>query len=137
MTQVALEGLGPSHEVLNAGPAEDYEESRPGRLSGIARQFAALRALPNLITWIGVGLVTIGVVLLIVAWGRTAGLTNVALQMPYLVSAGFTGVALVLIGLTVINIDAKRSDSAARTAQLAELRGLLAELRTAVEEDEQ
>ena len=138
MTQVVLEGpfeeLSP--EVLPSGPA-DAEESRRGRLSGLSRQFAALRALPNLVTWIGVGLVTVGVVLLVVAWGRTAGLTNVGLQVPYLVSAGFTGVALVLVGLTVINIDAKRRDAAVRNAQLAELRGLLSELRTVVEEDEQ
>jgi hypothetical protein len=136
MTQVALEGLGTGPELIQAGPMDD-EDSRPSRLSGIARQFAAFRALPNLATWFGVGLITVGLVLLFVAWGRTAGLTNVGLQIPYLVSAGFTGVALVLIGLTVVNIDAKRTDAAARTAQLVELRGLLAELRTAVEEDEQ
>jgi hypothetical protein len=136
MTQVALEGLGTGPELIQAGPMDD-EDSRPSRLSGIARQFAAFRALPTLATSFGVGLITVGLVLLFVAWGRTAGLTNVGLQIPYLVSAGFTGVALVLIGLTVVNIDAKRTDAAARTAQLVELRGLLAELRTAVEEDEQ
>ena len=102
----------------------------------MARQVSAVRAIPHLATWVGIGLSSIGFVLLIVAWGRTAGLLNVALQVPYLVSAGFTGVALVLVGLTVVNIDAKRSDAAERTRQLTELRGLLAELRTTVEEDE-
>ena len=130
MTQTAL-------DVLQTGPVT-AEESQ-GRLSGLTRQVSALRALPHLMTWVGIGLSSIGLVLLVVAWGRTAGLTSVALQIPYLVSAGFTGVALVLVGLTVVNIDAKRSDSAERSRQLAELRGLLAELRSVVEtvEDDQ
>jgi hypothetical protein len=136
MTQVVLEGVGAGPEVLQTGPV-DVEESGPGRLSGISRQLSALRATPNLVTWIGIGLVTAGLVLLVIAWGRTAGLTNVGLQVPYLVSAGFTGIALVLVGLTVVNIDAKRRDAVARTAQLSELRGLLSELRAAVEEDDQ
>ena len=132
MTQAALDGL----DVLHTGPVTAEESSAPGRLSGISRQLAAVRAIPRLGTWIGIGLSTVGLVLLVVAWGRTAGLTLVALQIPYLVSAGFTGVALVLVGLTVVNIDAKRSDAAERTRQLAELRGLLAELRSSVEEEQ-
>ena len=132
MTQVALEGL----DMLQTGPVTSEESTAPGRLSGVGRQLAALRAIPRLGTWIGVGLATVGLILLFVAWGRTAGLTNVGLQIPYLVSAGFTGVALVMVGLTVVNIDAKRSDSAERSRQLAELRGLLAELRTTVEEEQ-
>jgi hypothetical protein len=129
MTQVVL-------EVLHTGPVSVEESAAPRRWSGVGRRVAALRAVPHLLTWVGVGLAAAGVVLLIVAWGKTAGLTNVALQVPYLVSAGFTGIALVLVGLTVVNIDAKRSDAAQRTAQLGELRGLLAELRRTVEEED-
>lgn len=132
MTQVTLEGFG--GEALHPAPVE--ESHAPGRLTGVGRRLSTVRAIPHLVTWIGVGLTTIGLILLVVAWGKVAGLTNVGLQMPYLVSAGFTGIALVLVGLTVVNIDAKRADAAARTAQLGELRGLLAELRTAVEEEE-
>jgi len=132
MTQVTLESFG---EVLAPAPIEIDEPSAPGRLTGLSRRLSAIRAIPHLVTWIGVGVTTVGMILLVVAWGKVAGLTNVGLQMPYLVSAGFTGVALVLVGLTIVNIDAKRADGAARTAQLGELRGLLAELRNAVEED--
>lgn len=134
MTQVTLEGFGGE---LHPAPIEVEESHAPGRLTGVGRRLSALRATPHLVTWIGVGVTTIGLILLVVAWGKVAGLTNVGLQMPYLVSAGFTGVALVLVGLTIVNIDAKRADAAARTAQLVELRGLLTELRTAVEEDDQ
>jgi len=133
MTQVALEGL----DVLQTGgvTAEESAVSAPGRLRGVARRVAAVRAIPHIVTWVGIGVASIGLVLLVIAWGRTAGLLNVALQIPYLVSAGFTGVALVLVGLTLVNIDAKRSDAVDRTRQLGELRGLLAELRTTVEEE--
>jgi hypothetical protein len=128
MTHVAL-------DVLHTGPVTSQESSAPGRLSAITRRVSALRATPHLMTWTGIAVSTAGLVLLVVAWGRTAGLTNVALQVPYLISAGFTGVALVIVGLTVVNIDAKRTDSAERTRQLTELRGLLAELRATVEEE--
>lgn len=134
MTQVTLESFG---EVLQPGPIEVDEPAVPGRLTGLGRRISAFRAIPHLVTWIGLGVTTIGLILLVVAWGKVAGLTNVGLQMPYLVSAGFTGVALVLVGLTIVNIDAKRADGAARNAQLSELRGLLAELRSAVTEDDQ
>jgi hypothetical protein len=129
MTQVALEGL----DVLQTGPVE---ASAPGRLSGIGRRFAAVRAVPRLGTWIGIAVSVAGLVLLVVAWKKTAGLTNVGLQIPYLVSAGFTGIALVIVGLTVVNIDAKVADAAERTRQLSELRALLAELRTTVEDEQ-
>ena len=135
MTQVALEGLG-TPEVLQTGPVETEESLAPGRLTGLARRVSALRAVPHLATWFGIAVAAAGLVLLVVAWGRTAGLTNVGLQIPYLVSAGFTGVALVIVGLTIVNVDVKRADAQQRTAQLAELRGLLAELRATVEEDE-
>ena len=140
MTQITFQGT----DVLQTGgvtqdePLAVPEESGAvhGRLSVVTRQVSALRAVPNIGTWTGVAVSTIGLVLLVVAWGKTAGLTNVALQIPYLVSAGFTGIGLVLVGLTIVNVAAKRQDSLERTAQLSELRGLLHELRRTVEGDE-
>ena len=63
-----------------------------------------------------------------------AALLNVALQLPYIVSGGFTGLGLILVGLMVINVATKRQDSAERTRQLTELRELLAEMRSALED---
>ncbi|MCU1602284.1 MAG: hypothetical protein JWO22_2993 [Frankiales bacterium] len=130
MTHVAL-------DVLQTGPVAQEESSAPGRLAGVSRRAAAIRAIPSIGTYLGVLVATVGLILLVIAWGKTAGIAgNVALQIPYVISAGFTGVALVVVGLTIVNVDAKRSDARERTRQLTELRGLLAELRTTVEEDQ-
>jgi hypothetical protein len=106
----------------------------PMLLTRLSRPFAALRGVPNLTTWLGVALCAAGLVLIAIAWGRTAGLTNVALQTPYVISAGFTGLGLVVVGLTVVSIAAKRADAAERTRQLRELRDVLADLRQQIEE---
>ena len=130
MTQVAL-------DVLHTGPVAQEESTAPSRLAGVSRRASAIRAIPHVGTWLGVLVATVGLILLVVAWGKTAGIAgNVALQIPFVISAGFTGVALVVVGLTIVNLDAKRTDAKERTRQLTELRGLLSELRTTVEEDQ-
>jgi thiol:disulfide interchange protein len=87
-------------------------------------------------TYIGVGVVAVGFVLIAVAWSKVAGLANVALQMPYLVSAGITGLALVMVGLLVIGIAAKRQDGEELTRQVERLTHVLADLERAVQEQE-
>jgi hypothetical protein len=72
-------------------------------------------------TFVGVLVVAAGFVLIGVAWAQIAGLTVVSLQMPYLVSAGFTGLALVMVGLVVVNVSAKRQDAAERARQMLTL----------------
>jgi hypothetical protein len=69
-----------------------------------------------------------------VAWGLTAGEHNVALQLPYVISAGFSGLALVAVGLIVISVAAKATDAALRRTQMDELQELLGAVRRAVEE---
>lgn len=101
----------------------------PMFVSRLTRPFNALRNIQNLGTWVGVLLAAAGLILIAVAWGRVAGLTNVALQTPYVVSAGFTGLGLVVVGLAVVSISSKRDDAAERTRQLKELREVLADLR--------
>ena len=124
--------LDPVLEPVEVLGAEDRQPSRI--VARMGRQLAALRGVSHLGTWIGVTTSAVGLVLIAIAWGRTAGLTNVALQVPYVVSAGFTGLGLVVIGLTVVSITAKQADAAARTRQLRELREVLVDLRTQLEE---
>lgn len=109
--------------------------SRLGQVGrGVLRRWQALLAVPHLGTYAGVALCGIGAVLLTVAWGETAGLTVVSLQIPYLISAGFTGLGLVVVGLTIVNVFAKAADSRDRARQTAELRDLLSEVRKALAE---
>lgn len=85
--------------------------------------------IPNLALVLGVVLVAAGLGLVFFAWARTAGLTVVSLQVPYVISAGVLGVAVVVVGLTVVNIAVKRTESRAKVEQMAELQAVLAELR--------
>lgn len=131
MTEMALPAadLGQTADVIG-----DERTSRADLMRRrVARPVSALRAVPHIGIYSGVVLAAVGAILLTIAWGKTAGLAVVSLQIPYLISAGFTGLALVIVGLTVISISAKQADARARSQQLAELRDLLAELRNAIE----
>ncbi|MDT7572852.1 MAG: hypothetical protein QOE05_3026 [Actinomycetota bacterium] len=86
-------------------------------------------------TLIGLVVVVGGFGLLGIAWGRIARETNVALQLPYLVSAGLTGLGLIMAGLVVVNISAKRQDAAERARQMDQLTLVLRELKASLDED--
>lgn len=92
-----------------------------------------LRRESSVPTWIGLSVVGVGFVLLAYTWGRVAGLTNVAFQLPYVVSSGFTGIGLIVVGLTAVGVQAKRQDLAGRARALEELADTMAALRTALE----
>jgi hypothetical protein len=129
VTQLVAEPYLESSEVIGTDVPPP-----PMLLTRLQRPFLALRSVPNLGVWAGVVVATAGLVLIAIAWGRTAGLTQVGLQTPYVVSAGFTGLGLVVVGLTLVSITVKRADAAERTRQLRELREVLADLRQQVEE---
>jgi hypothetical protein len=93
-----------------------------------------LRSTPHVGTYAGIGVVVVGVVLLAVAWGRTAGLTDVGRQVPYLIAAGLGGIGVVAVGLLTVAVSTGRADAAARRAQADELREALLDLRRAIEE---
>jgi hypothetical protein len=131
MTILTLEQL----DLVQNDVVESDAPRTSRRTRRLSRLVAVVRNIPHLGTWAGVLLSAAGLVLVAVAWGRTAGLTNVALQVPYVVSAGFTGLGLVAVGLTVVNISAKQADAKERSRQVAELRELLTELRQVVAQD--
>jgi hypothetical protein len=58
---------------------------------------------------------------------------NVALQLPYMLSGGFVGLGLVMLGLLVVNLAIKRKEAFDRHRQLEEVREALVRLREAIE----
>lgn len=105
---------------------------RGGR--GLPGRVPALRALSPVPTYIGIAVAAAGFVLIALAWGQVAGKTNVALQLPYLVSGGITGLAVVMVGLTIISVAARRRDVALREQQTELLADALRELAASLEE---
>lgn len=81
------------------------------------------------LTYLGIAATLVGFGLIALAWARVAGLTDVWKQMPYVVSAGFPGLGLIMTGLLAINIAAKRQDAAERARQLETLTDALHELK--------
>ncbi len=116
-------------------PSTDVAErdNQPWQQGRLAERVPALRPLSPVPTYLGVAVAAAGFVLIAVAWGKVAGETNVGLQMPYLVSGGLTGLALVMVGLTVISVAARRRDALLREQQMRLLADALEELAGALE----
>jgi hypothetical protein len=130
-----IEVVTPSAPPADAEAALDVAELDIER-SGASRFRLPtwLRADSPALTYIGVGVALLGFLLILLAWGQVAGETQVYLQVPYLVSAGFTGVGLVMVGLTVVNVAAKQRDAADRDRQMDQLVSILDELKNALRE---
>jgi uncharacterized membrane protein len=80
--------------------------------------------------FLGVVVAAVGFVLLVIGWSDVAGTVDVGRQMPYLMSTGLPGIALVMVGLVVVNISIRRQDSAERARQMSALTETLDKLRT-------
>ena len=119
--------------MLDAPPVEI--ENGPRERAGVASKVPALRPLSPVPTYIGIAVAAVGFVLILFAWGQVAGEVNVALQMPYLISGGLTGLALVMVGVTVVSVAARRRDAVLREQQTALLADALRELSAALDPD--
>lgn len=118
----------------DAPPVTVSGSSQETAPQGLTQRVPALRPISPLPTYLGIAVSAIGFALIAVAWGAVAGETNVALQMPYLVSGGITGLALVMVGLTVVSVAARRRDAVLREQQTALLADALRELGAALDE---
>jgi hypothetical protein len=88
-----------------------------------------MRPVRPTMTYVGIAIAAAGFVVIMYTWGEVAALTAVPLQLPYLVSGGLVGLGLILTGLTLVNINAKRQDAAARERQLGQVREVLTEVK--------
>lgn len=82
---------------------------------------------PNAPTYTAAALVGLGVILIFMAWDGAASFAYVPAQIPYMVSGGLGGLALVGAGLVLVRVAEARKDN-------AELRSRLDELTLAVRE---
>ncbi len=98
-------------------------------------RFAALRPLSPTPTYVGIALVAIGFLIIAVAWGKVAGESAVALQLPYILSGGVCGLATVMVGCTVVSVAARRRDAALREQQTHLFVDAVQELSAALDPD--
>ena len=118
-----------AEEADVAPPPATASRRRAGRLQRFARVGAGV--------WAGLIIVAAGFGLIAYTWGEVAALLNVALQLPYVVSGGLTGLGLILFGLLVTNLAVKRREALERSRQLDEIREALVRLRVAIEDPEE
>lgn len=74
---------------------------------------------------LAIGYCLAGVFLIFLGWNGTASYDNTSAQMPYVVSGGLGGLALVLIGVGLMVVQAQRADRAELQATLSDLRETL------------
>src|SRR3954447_2124563 len=82
----------------------------------------------HLPTVVGLVLAAAGLLVIAYGWLQVAGMAAVALQTPYVLSAGFTGLGLVITGVFVVAAWSQRRAAHEREQQLAQLIEVLADL---------
>jgi hypothetical protein len=116
-------------------PTASSEGSSVEQLDGGPRRRLSWLAPSSYVpTYAGLLIAAVGFGLLVLTWAKVAGEGNVAFQMPYIVSGGMTGLGLIMGGLILVNIAAKRQDAAERGRQMEQLRESLDDLRATLRE---
>jgi len=80
----------------------------------------------------GVILLVLGGVLITLGWDGAASLDYVQGQFPYLLSASVPGLALIIIGMSVLVLAVVRKDATEREAQLEKLTSSINELASMI-----
>jgi hypothetical protein len=71
--------------------------------------------------YIAVGLTAVGFLVIFLGWNGAAGKDHVPAQIPYVISGGFAGLGLVVAGLTLAGVEARRRDNAKLASKLDRL----------------
>lgn len=80
----------------------------------------------------GVILLVVGGVMITVGWDQAASEDCVQCQFPYLLSASLPGLALIMIGMTVLVLAVVRRDALERDQQLEKLTASVSEIASIV-----
>ena len=70
---------------------------------------------------LGIGYCLAGVALILLGWNGAASYDRVESQMPYLISGGLAGLALVIIGAALLIVQAQRANRAALESSVTHL----------------
>lgn len=62
--------------------------------------------------YVAVGLAAVGFIVIFLGWNGAAGKDFAQGQVPYVISGGITGLALVAVGLTLVLVETRRRDNA-------------------------
>lgn len=119
--------------LSDRGSSDDYRDAAYGPTARRSRIRVLLDPASTIPTYVGVLVAIVGFVLIGIGWARVAGLVDVWRQMPYLLSAGLPGLGLVMTGLVIINVSARRQDGAARARQMALLTEALHDLQRSLD----
>lgn len=114
---------------------EERVSPRPPRRSSPLRTMSGAFG-SSIGIWLGLAVTAAGFTTIFITWVKTAALIDVALQLPYVVSGGITGLGLVIVGMAVADIAVRRQDSQLRRQQLAQISEVLTELREHVQTEE-
>lgn len=91
-------------------------------------RWKALLLTPANGVWAGLAVVAAGFSAIFYSWGAVAGSLAVDEQMSSLISAGFIGLALIVLGLAAVDIAVRRQDRPERMQQVAQVERSVAEL---------
>jgi len=131
MTDSSTRVLSPGVDPAAADKPTVKPKTSPRRLSRLGNIDSGMT--PSAWVWAGLGVASAGLGVIFFSWIKVAGLLDVALQMPYVVSGGMTGLALVIIGMAVVDMSVRSQDRQERRRQIAQLRNVLEELRSQVD----
>lgn len=113
----------------------DAQERAP-QADSVGRSDAVQITLPSWLrpaaptwVWLSVVVAVVGFVLIAVAWGAVSDESEVYRQLPYVVSGGIVGMAMVMVGLTVLNVATRQRDAAERERQIDRLVDVIEDLR--------
>ncbi len=113
-----------------ASPAElDRVHRERDNIGRPPPRWKALLLTPSNGVWAGLVVVAAGFSAIFYSWGGVAGTLAVDEQMSPLISAGFIGLALIVLGVAAVDIAVRRQDRPERMQQVAQVERSVAELR--------
>lgn len=93
-----------------------------------------MRGPASLATYVGIGMIAVGFVVIGLAWDGASELDFIQGQFPYLLSGGLGGLGLIVGGMALLAVQTVRQAGALETAQMTALTEGLAAVTTTLRE---